>query len=155
MSLIKIVCSSALLFVASISFAQIKMAGVVRDSLNAPLELANVVAINQETNGLESYGITNEAGKYKLNLGANSTYKIQVSYIGMKAVDEVLSTKEDNITKDFTLEADNTLDAVELTFEMPVVVRGDTLIYNADSFKTGTERKLEDILVLRLMKMDR
>jgi hypothetical protein len=146
MSLIKIVCSSALLFVASISFAQIKMAGVVRDSLNAPLELANVVAINQETNGLESYGITNEAGKYKLNLGANSTYKIQVSYIGMKAVDEVLSTKEDNITKDFTLEADNTLDAVELTFEMPVVVRGDTLIYNADSFKTGTERKLEDIL---------
>jgi hypothetical protein len=29
---------------------------------------------------------------------------------------------------------------------MPVVVRGDTLIYNADSFKNGSERKLEDII---------
>jgi len=29
---------------------------------------------------------------------------------------------------------------------MPVTVSGDTLIYNADSFKTGTERKLEDVL---------
>jgi len=38
------------------------------------------------------------------------------------------------------------LDAVELTYEMPVTVSGDTLIYNADSFKTGTERKLEDVL---------
>jgi hypothetical protein len=29
---------------------------------------------------------------------------------------------------------------------MPVTVRGDTLIYNADSFKNGSERKLEDII---------
>ena len=29
---------------------------------------------------------------------------------------------------------------------MPVVVSGDTLVYDADSFKTGTERKLEDVL---------
>ena len=38
------------------------------------------------------------------------------------------------------------LDAVELVYEMPVSVKGDTLIYNADSFKNGTERKLEDVL---------
>ena len=29
---------------------------------------------------------------------------------------------------------------------MPVKISGDTLIYNADSFNTGTERKLEDVL---------
>jgi hypothetical protein len=27
---------------------------------------------------------------------------------------------------------------------MPVSIKGDTIVYNADSFKTGTERKLED-----------
>ena len=144
--LLKITSCIVFFFITTISYGQIKMEGIVRDSLNAPLELANVVAINQETNGLESYGITNEAGKYRLELGTNNTYKIQVSYIGMKGIDEVFSTKEENITKDFTLDADNTLDAVELTFEMPVTVQGDTLIYNADSFNTGTERKLEDVL---------
>ncbi|CAM4256134.1 TonB-dependent receptor [Gillisia hiemivivida] len=141
----KIFCV-AFLLAATISYAQIQVEGFVRDSLKNPLELANVVAINQETSGLESYGITNEQGKYKLELGKNGTYKIQVSYIGMKTFEEILSTKESDITKDYTLKEDNSLDAVELIYEMPVVVRGDTLIYNADSFNTGTERKLEDVL---------
>ena len=29
---------------------------------------------------------------------------------------------------------------------MPVIIRGDTLIYDADSFKNGSERKLKDII---------
>ena len=126
--------------------AQVKLEGVVRDSLSNVLELANVVAINQKTNGLESYGITDEQGKYSIKLGVNSTYKIQISYIGLKTTDDVITTTEQDISKDYVLQADNTLGEVELVYEMPVVIKGDTLIYNADSFNTGTERKLEDVL---------
>ena len=136
----------ALLFVAGITYAQINLEGVVTDSLNNPLELANVIAINQETSGLESYGITNEQGKYTLKLGKNTNYKIQVSYIGLKTFEEILSAKEIDIKRDYILQPDNSLDEIELTYEMPVTVKGDTLIYNADSFKNGTERKLEDVL---------
>ena len=132
--------------VAGSSFAQIKMQGVVKDSIGTPLELANIIAINQETNTLESYAITNDKGKYVLSLGKNGKYKVQVSYIGLKTSEVIVSTQETDITKDFTLLPDNSLDAVELTYEMPVTVRGDTLIYNADSFKNGSERKLEDVL---------
>ncbi|MGB5699072.1 carboxypeptidase regulatory-like domain-containing protein, partial [Muriicola sp.] len=136
----------ALLFVAHSFYAQIKVEGIVRDTLNSPLELANVIAINQETSGLESYGITDEQGRFKLELAKNRTYKIQISYIGMKTFVDILTTKESDITKDYNLQADNALDAVELVYEMPVSVKGDTLVYNADSFNTGTERKLEDVL---------
>ncbi len=136
----------SLLFVASISYSQVKLEGTVRDSLQNPLELANVIAINQETNGLESYGITDSDGKYKLSLGKNATYKMQVSYIGLKTFEEILSVEESDLKKDYTLKPDNALDAVELTYEMPVTISGDTLVYNADSFKNGTERKLEDVL---------
>ena len=38
------------------------------------------------------------------------------------------------------------LDEVELTYEMPVSIKGDTLVYNADSFKRETDKKLEDVL---------
>ncbi|MGC1205661.1 MAG: TonB-dependent receptor, partial [Flavobacteriaceae bacterium] len=117
-----------------------------KDSIGEPLELANVIALNQETSALESYGITNDKGKYILSLGKNAKYKLQVSYIGMKTFEEIITTVEDNIEKDITLVADNALDAVELTYEMPVTIKGDTLIYNADSFRTGTERNLEDDL---------
>ena len=132
--------------VASTTFAQVRVEGVVKDSIGNPLELANVVAINQETKALDSYGITNDTGRYKLSLEKNSSYQIQVSYIGMKTTEDVFNTKEENLTRNYTLQNDNTLDEVELIYEMPVTVKGDTIIYNADSFKTGTEKKLEDVL---------
>lgn len=135
-----------LLLVVGHSFAQIKVEGVVKDSIGNPLELANVIAINQETKALESYGITNDQGQYKLALTKNTTYLVQVSYIGMKTVDEVLAVKESDLTKNFTMQEDNTLDEIQLTYEMPVTIKGDTLTYNADSFNKGTERKLEDVL---------
>ena len=134
------------LVVASNSFAQIKMQGIVKDSIGKPLELANIIAINQDTKALESYAITNDEGKYILSLGKNGKYSIQVSYIGLKSLSQAISTTEVDINKDFTLLPDNSLDAVELTYEMPVTIKGDTLIYNADSFKNGSERKLEDVL---------
>lgn len=126
--------------------AQIKMQGVVKDSIGQPLELANVIAINQSTQALESYSITSADGKYKLGLSKASIYTIQVSYIGMKTISKVMNTEALDIDKDFTLYQENALDEIELTYEMPVTVKGDTIVYNADSFKNGTERKLEDIL---------
>ncbi|MFD2551979.1 carboxypeptidase regulatory-like domain-containing protein [Bizionia sediminis] len=138
--------TAVLLLVGCATFSQVKIQGVVKDSIGNPLELANVIAINQQTNKLESYGITNDQGRYKLALTKNTDYKVQVSYIGMKTADVAITTKETDVTRDFTLESDNALDEVELTYEMPVTVKGDTLVYNADSFNKGTERKLEDVL---------
>jgi hypothetical protein len=142
----KYICCFALFLIAQFSYAQVTLQGVVKDSLNQPLELANVIAINEATSGLESYGITDQEGKYTLTLGKNGSYKMQISYVGMRTFEEVLATKEADLTKDYTLSMDNSLDAIELTYEMPVTIKGDTLIYNADSFKNGTERKLEDVL---------
>lgn len=122
-------------------FSQIKFDGTVTDSIGSPLELANVIVLNQETNTLDSYSITDERGYYSFDLEKNSSYKFQVSYIGMKSFEEIISTKESNITKFFLLQPDNALDEVELTYEMPVTIKGDTIVYNADSFKNGSERK--------------
>ncbi|MFS4492713.1 carboxypeptidase regulatory-like domain-containing protein [Maribacter sp. 2308TA10-17] len=141
----KIICI-ALLFVASTSYAQITFEGVVRDSLNNPLELANVIAINQETKALESFGITTAEGRFKLELGKNDTYEVQISYVGMQTLKEVISTKEEDISKNYNLIGDNQLDEVEVIYKIPVKVSGDTLVYDADTFNTGTERKLEDVL---------
>ncbi|MFD0964834.1 carboxypeptidase-like regulatory domain-containing protein [Pseudofulvibacter geojedonensis] len=135
-----------LLLIGGQSFAQIRVEGVVKDSLGNPLEMANVIAINKATKALDSYGITNSDGKYKLSLKENDTYELQVSYIGLKTLKTTVETKEENINKNFSLEPDNTLEEVELTYEMPVTVKGDTLVYNADSFTSGTEKKLEDVL---------
>ena len=123
---------------------QITFSGVVRDSLNNPLNAASLVAINQETNALDAYTITKDDGFFSLQLQSKKKYKIQVSALGLQTKNELITTTENNIEMDYILRADIVLD--EVVVKMPVVIRGDTLIYDADSFKNGSERKLEDII---------
>ena len=134
------------IFTNSVIFSQIKMTGKVTDSIGTPLELANIILINSESNSLETFAMSDDKGNYKLSLKKNTSYNLQVSYIGMSTFSQMLITKDNDIFKNFSLQSNNQLDAVELTYEMPVVISGDTLVYDADSFKTGTERKLEDVL---------
>ncbi len=137
-----------LFFVTSISFSQnIKFEGFVQDIGKSPLEMANVMAVNQVTKAMDSYAITNDKGKYLLNLKPNSNYIIKVSYLGMQSKEISLATVATNIVQNITLESGGIeLEGVEIVREMPVSIKGDTIVYNADSFKSGTERKLEDVL---------
>lgn len=135
-----------ILLVTGVSSAQIKLTGIVKDSIGTPLEMANVVAIDTVSKKITSYGFTDGKGKYKLDLKKNTVYNVKVSYVGLKTADLIIATKEVDIVKNVTLQFDNKLDEITIVSKMPVTVKGDTIIYNADSFKNGTERKLEDVL---------
>ena len=121
--------------------------GIVKDTLNETLEMANVMAINQATKAVDAYSITNDKGKFQLSLKANSSYNVRFTFLGLKTKNIIVNTKTEDISQTITLNNDATqLAGVEIVREMPVSIKGDTIIYNADSFKTGTERKLEDVL---------
>lgn len=136
------------LFVSAISFSQtVKLDGFITDSKALGLEMANVMALNQGTKAMDGYAITNDKGKFVLNLKLNATYTIKISFLGMQNKEVQVTTAAGNITKTIVLEEGGIeLDGVEIVREMPVSIKGDTIVYNADSFKTGTERKLEDVL---------
>ncbi len=143
----KKICLLLLLF-SCLSFSQnIKFEGFIQDNTKLGLEMANVMAVNQTTKAMDAYAITNDKGKFALNLKPNTTYNIKVSYLGMQNKEVLISTKNENLTQNIILEnSENQLNEVEVVREMPVSIKGDTIVYNADSFKTGTERKLEDVL---------
>ena len=138
----------ALFCLGSFSFAQtIKLEGIISDSKAIPIEMANVMAVNQATKGMDSYAITNDKGKYSLNLKPNTTYSIKISFLGMESKEVEIVTSTVNSNKNISLtEGAYELNGVEIIREMPVSIKGDTIVYNADSFKSGTERKLEDVL---------
>ena len=124
----------------------IRVEGFVKDSTGLGLEMANVMAINKETKTMDAYAITNEKGRYFLNLKANASYDIKASYIGYESFDSVLKTSAANMDYNILMSAGVQLNNVEVVYEMPVTISGDTIIYNSDSFTNGTERKLEDVL---------
>tara|TARA_B110000240_G_scaffold107582_1_gene121134 strand:+ start:1603 stop:4356 length:2754 start_codon:yes stop_codon:yes gene_type:complete len=136
----------AIFMVSLASAAQINLRGVVKDSINNPLEMANVIAIDTVAKKISSFGFTDADGNFKLDLSRNTVYNIKISYVGFKEISEFVNTKSENITKNYTMFEDNMLDGINIVSKMPVTVRGDTIIYNADSFKNGSERKLKDVL---------
>jgi len=139
-----------LLVVSYTTIAQtIELSGTVKDSIGNPLELANIIATDVEAGALESYGITDSKGRYKLDLTRGKIYELKVSFLGLKSVLESYTVTDESTDaiKDFTLVADpNQLDNVELVYEIPITVQGDTIVYNADSFTNGTEKKLGDVI---------
>lgn len=136
-----------LLLFAGSAFAQnIRMQGTVRDSTGVALEMANVMAVNKATNSMDSYGITDDAGRYQLSLSANATYVIKASYIGFAPFELTVTTGVENIFKNIVLKQGIELSGVEIVHEMPVTIKGDTIVYNSDSFTNGSERKLGDVL---------
>ncbi|QOG02714.1 carboxypeptidase-like regulatory domain-containing protein [Flavobacterium sp. MDT1-60] len=132
----------------SITFAQtVRFDGVIQDEQKNPLEMANIMAVNNGTKAMDSYGITNDKGKFQLTLKPNTSYMVKVSYLGMKSKEIAISTNTENIVQNIVMDgAGIELEGVEIVREMPVSIKGDTIVYNADSFKSGTEKKLEDVL---------
>lgn len=129
------------------AFSQnIRFEGTVKDTTGVGLEMANIMAINKQTKAMDAYAITNETGKYVLNLKANTAYTLKVSYIGFQTYEKSVTTGATNMNYPVVLKEGTQLNEVEIVHEMPVSVSGDTIIYNSDSFTNGTERKLEDVL---------
>ena len=130
------------------TFSQtIKLEGKVTGK-SIPLEMANVIAFKKGTNLLQSYSITDAKGRYKLNLEQNQEYTLKISYLGYNTLNiDIKIGSLENQTKDIVMyESNESLNEIELTYEMPIKIIGDTIVYNTDSFITGTEKKLEDIL---------
>jgi len=137
------------LFTTIISAQSIKVRGIIKDTIGNPLELANVIATIQSSGSIESYAISNSEGKYQLDLPKGNTYILKASFLGYENTEKVFTISEDteNINYNFILkETTNQLDEVEIVHEMPVTIKGDTIIYNADSFNRGDEKKLGDII---------
>lgn len=136
----------AIFMVSWVTTAQINLTGIVKDSIGAPLEMANVIALDTVAKRIASYGFTDAKGNFKLDLAKNTTYNIKISYVGFKEISEFVKTKEANISKNYTMFEDNMLEGINIVSKMPVTIKGDTIIYNADSFTNGSERKLKDVL---------
>ena len=137
----------SLLFTVGALAQNITLKGMVKDSLQNPLDMANVMAVNQDGQALDGFGITSPEGKFQFNVKANTTYVIRVSFLGFTTKEIPLTTTRQDVDLDVVLyESAESLDEVEVVYEIPVSIKGDTIIYNTDSFVTGTEKKLEDVL---------
>lgn len=122
--------------------------GVVADSLNNPLENANIIAKPLSENANLRFAISDNKGRYRLELEAAVSYDILLSYLGYQDQTVRITPGDGRQTLNFLMqESGEQLDEITLTHEFkPVVVKKDTVTYNVSSFASGNERKMKEVL---------
>ncbi|HQA73508.1 carboxypeptidase-like regulatory domain-containing protein, partial [Flavobacterium sp.] len=137
------------LLFTSFSFSQTKtITGVVSDTINNPLESANIIALPKSEKGSLKFAIADNKGRFRLELDVNIPYEITASYIGYKEQVLVLEANSTITTHNFKLKATGEqLKEIVIKHEYkPIIVKKDTLVFDVKAFTNGNERKLKEQL---------
>ena len=136
----------AMSFSVALQAQTITLQGKVSDSLQQPLQYANILAVPVADNIDVTFAITNQDGNYKLQLEKNQNYTVTTSYLGFLPNVEDVNLDKDTSNNIILKENLDQLDEVTITYTPPMVVKKDTVVYLTDKFVTGEERKLKDVL---------
>ena len=141
-----------LLLIATVGISQSKydLEGTVLGNDEEALLSATVVLLSQADSTLISFGLTDDKGRYKILDVGQGSYLLQVTYLGYaQHTSPVIIGDEFNPKMgDIQLEsAQYALEEVEVTADhVPIVVKKDTLEYNAAAFQTQPNEVVEDLL---------
>ena len=85
-SFLKILFFTKFLFftISHCNSQNLELSGKISDTLNNSLQNANVLAIPASQGQEIKFSITNADGNYTLSLKKNSTYSLEISYLGYK-----------------------------------------------------------------------
>lgn len=115
-----------------------------------PLMSATVVVLAQSDSTLVSFGLTNESGYYNISELDYGDYILQVTYLGYEQYAEAISindTTPETLPEILLQVSQNQLEQIEIKGEhTPLVVKKDTLEYNAAAFQTQPNEVVEDLL---------
>lgn len=144
-----LIMTSILMAFSSKVYAQSNLTGSVVDAADrAKLEKATITLLTPQDSFVTSFTWTKENGKFSLNNIDTGTYLMVVAYPQyadlVKSISILSSTQDLGELK--LSKASQLLDEVLVTGKIPIVIKGDTIEYDADSFKVGKDAKVEDLL---------
>lgn len=147
----RFVCILCALFTYSVTSAQVhNLTGYIFDPTAKPVEYATVALLQPEDSTLAFFGITDATGAFTIKSVKDGTYRLQISFIGFETYDTLRTIPNaagDNLGV-FVLRLQEVgLEGVKIQAErIPIQFIGDTLQYNADSYKTSPDASAEDLL---------
>lgn len=136
------------LFNVSFSFGQSKLSGTITDATdNAKLQKATIALLNPKDSILVNFARSAENGTFSIPKLDTGTYKMIVSYPQYADyVEDIHILKDHDMGTIKLSKALLLLEEVTVTGKIPVVIKGDTIEYNAGSFKVDKDAKVDDLL---------
>ncbi|MEN3324516.1 outer membrane beta-barrel protein [Mariniflexile soesokkakense] len=148
----KLVLLLTLCISASLFAQKFTLEGVVKDQSANTLEGATVYLQSIKDSIPISYGITNKNGEFSLQVNTENDSKaiFNIAYLGYRPYRQDITVpngKELNMGAITLNDQVEELNVVSIIGKAPpVLIKKDTIEYNADSFKTMPNDKVEDLL---------
>lgn len=145
---------SFFLFSYSISWAQnpskINLQGYARDTADAELSFATVMLLNTNDSTLVNFTRTDEKGFFSFKNIRNLPYLLKITHIGYLPVQLFLPEAKNSLNNLDTIRLkpinQELMEVVIRTAKAPLFIRGDTIEYDASSFKVPPGSSVEDLL---------
>ncbi len=123
--------------------------GTVKDSASA-LADATVSVVRTSDSTLISFTLSGNNGYFEIKNIIPGNYNLLVSYSGLKTLKKSFTVSDQSPVVDLgIIEMDRhyqSLDEVIIKDDAPIKIKGDTIAYNADAFKTKPNATVEDLL---------
>jgi Outer membrane protein beta-barrel family/Carboxypeptidase regulatory-like domain len=137
-------------YVNASSQKQKTLKGIAFDSLaNQPVANATVTVLNKKDSALVSFTMTDNAGLFEITGIENGEYRLLISHINYhnKTIFFAVKDERKDLGRIIMYDRAKILDEVIVNGEAPpVTLIGDTVQYNAGSFKTAPNANVEDLL---------
>lgn len=136
------------LLFTSLCFSQTTIKGIVTDTLNIPLDNANIIAKPFEDKAEIKFAIADDKGRYRIELNNTIQYEITVSYIGFFDETFIVDANSTIDNHHFSLKPSNEKlkeIAIKNSYK-PIVVKEDTISFDIKSFANGNENKMKEVL---------
>jgi len=151
------ISSLALLLLLSLPFllsaqnpSKVTIKGVVRDSTNAEAGYATVMLLNIKDSTLVNFTTTNDKGVFSFNAVRNIPYLLKISHISYIPHQQALqpSANEVNDLGVIIMKpiSQALMEVVIKAAKAPLRIRGDTIEYDATTFKVPPGSTVEDLL---------
>jgi Outer membrane protein beta-barrel family/Carboxypeptidase regulatory-like domain len=140
-----------LLLLSQLTFAQkITVQGTVLDSASAPLQYATVMLLSVKDSSLVNFGRTNHKGYFELKNVNSANYLFKITYIGHQSYLKPIIPQEAILVNLGIIRLQPiSKELAEVTVKAekaPVTIKGDTVEFNAGSFKVKPNGVVEDLL---------
>ncbi|NBW94490.1 MAG: TonB-dependent receptor, partial [Bacteroidetes bacterium] len=123
--------------------------GVVVDSAGVGLQGATVVALTATDSTLTKFATANSDGVFTLRRVPTGDYVLQITFVGFQTIQKDFSLVDADFDAGRMVMQVQTEELDELVVSaehIPMVVKRDTLEYNANAFATRPNAVVEDLL---------
>ena len=130
--------------------SKLTIRGTVKDTTNIPLDYTSVLLLSPKDSALVAYTLTNKAGEYQFKNVDRQPLLIKATYMGYIPFQKELVLPESDMLEVAEIRLTPILqelyEVVVKAAKAPLMMRGDTLEYDASKFKVPPGATLEDLL---------